>query len=80
MTCARQHHRLLPVAFVAILGILSMAGDAKASSLGNAPRKGVRECCLKRACHRLLLRADEGDLAGNACPAGIVHCLRAERA
>src|SRR5437773_685117 len=50
MTKARQNLRLLSIACVALLGFLSMVDDAKASPAHDTPRKGVRECCLKRAC------------------------------
>jgi hypothetical protein len=39
-----HHLRLLAVAFAAILGSLSMAGDVKAAEATS------RECCLKRSC------------------------------
>jgi hypothetical protein len=47
MTNARQHLRLLSIAFVAIMGVLSTVGDAKASNTTGA---SLRECCLKRIC------------------------------
>lgn len=41
MTQARRHLQALAVAFVAIVGLLSMAGNVDASSTGG--------CCVKRA-------------------------------
>ena len=47
MTQPRHHLRALAVAFVAIVGLLSMAGNADASSTGGANPRG---CCVKRTC------------------------------
>lgn len=46
MSVLGRHSWTPAIAFLAMMGISSMAGDAKASATGNA----VRDCCLKRVC------------------------------
>src|SRR5258708_23620647 len=46
MNDIRHHLRLPAIVLLTIVGLSSMAGDAKAAATG----KFARECCLKRSC------------------------------
>jgi hypothetical protein len=50
MTGLRYHFRLTWIALAAIVGMLSVVGDASASTTSGAPQNGARACCLKRVC------------------------------
>lgn len=47
MNVLRRHFRIPAIAFLAILGLSSIVGDAKASTPGDSSRT----CCLKRVCN-----------------------------
>jgi hypothetical protein len=50
MALFRHHSRLAWVAVAAIMGMLSVAGDASASTADVAPRGDIRSCCAEGRC------------------------------
>jgi len=50
MTRSRHDFRLTWIALAAVVGLLSVVGDASASTGSGARRSGALACCLKRVC------------------------------
>jgi hypothetical protein len=50
MTCLPHYFRQSWIALAAVIGMLSVVGNASASTRNFAPQNGTLACCLKRIC------------------------------
>jgi hypothetical protein len=63
MNGLRYHFRLTWIALAAIVGILSVVGDASASAASAAARNVASSCCVKRVCTGCCCSPESGSTA-----------------